>query len=123
MQQIKLNNNIITTIRGCITNEGCRTYTHNSILYENSCCFSNLCNSFFQPSTTPSSKSTTTLTKTTTITHFNATSSIENNKKNRLFNGLMEKMSNGSLLLRSNYIILTVFQILFLILMFSYYIF
>ena len=63
------------------------------------------------------------LTKTTTITHFNATSSIENNKKNRLFNGLMEKMSNGSLLLRSNYIILTVFQILFLILMFSYYLF
>lgn len=112
MQQIKLNSNIITTIRGCITNEGCRTYTHNSILYENSCCFSNLCNSFFQPSTT-SSNSTTTSTKTTTITHINTTSSIENNKKNRLFNGLMERMSNGSLLLRFNYIILTVFQILF----------
>ena len=39
MQQIKLNSNVITTIRGCITNEGCETVTRSSILYENTCCF------------------------------------------------------------------------------------
>ena len=27
MQQIKLNSNVITTIRGCITNEGCEIFT------------------------------------------------------------------------------------------------
>lgn len=67
MQQIKLNSNVITTIRGCITNEGCETVTRSSILYENTCCFHNLCNSFF-PTTTTST--TTTLSTTTTTKKF-----------------------------------------------------
>lgn len=69
MQQIKLNSNVVTTIRGCINNEGCNTTTLNGIEYENTCCFHNLCNSFLMPIT-----KTTTSISTTTMTTISSTS-------------------------------------------------